>query len=103
MIIAHYICNNTHIFIYVTYLNIYICIVTDYICITLFLSSIQVPAVQRQVLLDHLERIFDLALVYHDFYAGALSEHGGPLRHRASLVKKLSDFVGETQRVSGWY
>lgn len=46
-----------------------------------------------RVLLDHLERIFDLALVYHDFYAGALSEHGGPLRHRASLVKKLSDFV----------
>ena len=50
-----------------------------------------------QVLLDHLERIFDLALVYHDFYAGALSEHGGPLRRRASLVKKLSEFVGETQ------
>eukprot|EP00435_Cladocopium_sp_Y103_P031236 s1371_g7.t2 len=55
------------------------------------------------VLLDHLERIFDLALVYHDFYAGALSEHGGPLRHRASLVKKLSEFViGEEGDAEGY-
>ncbi|CAK9024853.1 unnamed protein product [Durusdinium trenchii] len=49
----------------------------------------------RQVMLDHLERIFDLALVYHDFYAGTLqtSHHDGPLRHPASLVKRLKDFA----------
>ena len=33
--------------------------------------------------------------VYHDFYAGALLEHGGPLQHRASLMKRLSEFVRE--------
>ncbi|CAJ1380880.1 unnamed protein product [Effrenium voratum] len=41
----------------------------------------------RRVLLDHLERIFDLGAVYHDFYAGALAEHGGPLLFRAALAK----------------
>lgn len=35
--------------------------------------------------------------VYHDFYAGALLEHGGPLQHRASLMKRLSEFVRRTQ------
>eukprot|EP00439_Symbiodinium_sp_Y106_P016642 s5464_g2.t1 len=47
----------------------------------------------RNVLLDHLERIFDLGRVYHDFYAGTLKENGGPLELRASLVKKLSEFA----------
>ncbi|OLP87048.1 hypothetical protein AK812_SmicGene31765, partial [Symbiodinium microadriaticum] len=46
----------------------------------------------RNVLLDHLERIFDLGRVYHDFYAGTLKENGGPLELRASLVKRLSEF-----------
>ena len=56
-----------------------------------------------QVLLDHLERIFDLALVYHDFYAGALSEHTGPLQKRAALVKQLSEFViGEEGDAEGY-
>ena len=56
-----------------------------------------------QVLLDHLERIFDLALVYHDFYAGALSEHGGPLQKRPALVKQLSEFViGEEGDAEGY-
>ncbi|CAE8651581.1 unnamed protein product [Polarella glacialis] len=57
----------------------------------------------RRVLLDHLERIFDLGMVYHDFYAGALSEGGGPLQHRASLVKRLGEFaIGEEGDPEGY-
>ncbi|CAE7209310.1 unnamed protein product [Symbiodinium natans] len=47
----------------------------------------------RNVLLDHLERIFDLGRVYHDFYSGTLQENDGPLALRASLVKRLSEFA----------
>eukprot|EP00927_Polykrikos_kofoidii_P042513 TRINITY_DN36521_c0_g1_i1.p1 TRINITY_DN36521_c0_g1~~TRINITY_DN36521_c0_g1_i1.p1 ORF type:complete len:1144 (-),score=167.28 TRINITY_DN36521_c0_g1_i1:126-3305(-) len=47
----------------------------------------------RRVMLDHLERIFDIGLVYHDFYAGTLAENGGPVPLRPSLVKRLSEFA----------
>ncbi|CAJ1365667.1 unnamed protein product [Effrenium voratum] len=57
----------------------------------------------RRVLLDHLERIFDLGAVYHDFYAGALAEHGGPLLFRAALAKRLGEFaIGEEGDPEGY-
>eukprot|EP00929_Paragymnodinium_shiwhaense_P058604 TRINITY_DN29358_c0_g1_i1.p1 TRINITY_DN29358_c0_g1~~TRINITY_DN29358_c0_g1_i1.p1 ORF type:complete len:214 (+),score=27.08 TRINITY_DN29358_c0_g1_i1:146-787(+) len=37
----------------------------------------------RRVFLDHLERIFDIGRVYHDFYAGVLAENGASLQTSA--------------------
>lgn len=57
----------------------------------------------HRVLLDHLERVFDLGMVYHDFYSGALAEGGGPLQRRPALVKALSEFaIGEEGDPEGY-